>query len=113
MLVETFTKLGELDPECNWGVTTLWVCTAAEQLAAVENFITAGMDAICVIQNNADTTSECIAKAKEAGVRASACARLFAGEQREDAAGSCCYDFVLSGIYAGQDALSRGIKKSS
>ncbi len=113
VLVETFTKLGELDPECNWEVTSVvGASTAAEQLAAVENFITAGMDAICVIQNNADTTSECIAKAKEAGVPYfGVCHDFSQASKAKDAAGGCCYDFVLSGIYAGQDALSRGIKK--
>lgn len=113
VLVETFTKLGELDPECNWEVTSVvGASTAAEQLAAVENFITAGMDAICVIQNNADTTSECIAKAKEAGIPYFGVVHDFSSvSNAKDAAGACGYDFVQSGVYAGQDALSRGVKR--
>jgi len=112
VLVETFTTLAAQDPECNWEVTSVvGSSTAAEQLAAVENFITSGMDAICVIQNNADTTSECIAKAKEAGIPYfGACHNFSQVENAKDAAGSCCYDFVQAGVYAGEDALSRGVK---
>jgi ABC-type sugar transport system substrate-binding protein len=112
VLVETFTTLAEQDPEVDWEVTSVvGASTAAEQLAAVENFITSGMDAICVIQNNADTTSECIAKAKEAGIPYfGACHNFSQVANTKDAAGSCCYDFVQAGVYAGEDALKRGVK---
>jgi ABC-type sugar transport system substrate-binding protein len=112
VLVETFTELSKADPECDWEVTSVvGASTAAEQLAAVENFITAGCDAICVIQNNADTTSECIAKAKDAGIPYfGACHNFSQVANAKDAAGSCCYDFVQAGVYAGEDALARGVK---
>ena len=41
VLVETFTELSKQDPDCDWEVTSVvGASTAAEQLAAVENFIT-------------------------------------------------------------------------
>jgi ABC-type sugar transport system substrate-binding protein len=112
VLVETFTTLAEQDPEVDWEVTSqVGASTAAEQLAAVENFITSGVDAVCVIQNNADTTSECIAKCKEAGIPYfGACHNFSQVANAKDAAGSCCYDFVQAGVYAGEDALARGVK---
>ena len=42
--------------------------TSQEQLSAVEDFITAGVDAIIVVQNSPEITSECITKANEAGI---------------------------------------------
>jgi ABC-type sugar transport system substrate-binding protein len=112
VLVDTFTELSKADPECDWDVQgVVGASTAAEQLKAVEDFITAGCDAICVIQNNADTTSECIAKAKDAGIPYfGACHNFSQVTNAKDAAGSCCYDFVQAGVYAGEDALARGAK---
>src|ERR1700675_4833776 len=42
--------------------------TAPEQIAAVENFITQKVDAIVVVQNSPQTTSECLKKAHVAGI---------------------------------------------
>jgi len=112
VLVETFTELSKQDPDCDWEVTSVvGASTAAEQLAAVENFITSKMDAIVVIQNNADTTSECITKAKDAGIPYfGACHDFSSVSNAKDAAGSCCYDFVQAGVYAGEDAIKHKIK---
>lgn len=86
--------------------------TADEQLKAVEDFITAGYDAIIVIQNNVDTTSECIQKCVDAGIPYfGACHNFVTADNASDAAGSVCHDFLQGGIYAGQDALERGVSK--
>ena len=42
--------------------------TAPEQLAAVENFITQKVNALVVVQNSPQTTSECLKLAKAAGI---------------------------------------------
>ena len=84
--------------------------TADEQLRAVEDFITAGYDAICVIQNNPNTTSECIEKAKAAGIPYFGMTHDFASVPNAlDATGSICYDFFDGGYLAGKDACERGI----
>ncbi len=113
VMVDTMKACADLDPECDWKVDyKVGQNTASEQLQAVEDFITAGYDAIVVIQNSPDTTSECITKCKAAGIPYFGAAHSFAGvENRYDAAGSCCYDFIQAGVYAGEDALARGVKK--
>ena len=42
--------------------------TAPEQIAAVENFITQGVDALLVVQNSPQTTSQTLKLAKAAGI---------------------------------------------
>ena len=42
--------------------------TAPEQIAAVENFITQGVDALLVVQNSPETTSRTLKLAKDAGI---------------------------------------------
>src|SRR5215471_2579188 len=42
--------------------------TAPEQIAAVENFITQGVDAIVVVQNSPQTTSETLKRCHDAGI---------------------------------------------
>jgi ABC-type sugar transport system substrate-binding protein len=113
VLVDTFTELSKADPECDWDVVpVVGTSTAADQLKAVEDFITSGCDAICVIQNNADTTSECIAKCKDAGIPYFGAVHSFASvSNAKDAAGSCGYDFVEAGVYAGENAIQHDVKK--
>jgi len=113
VMVDTMKACADLDPECDWTIDyKVGQNTAAEQLQAVEDFITSGYDAIVVIQNSPDTTSECIEKCKAAGIPYFGAAHSFASaENRKDAAGSCCYDFVQAGVYAGEDAMNRGVKK--
>ena len=102
VMVDTMKACADLDPECDWTIDyKVGQNTAAEQLQAVEDFITSGYDAIVVIQNSPDTTSECIEKCKAAGIPYFGAAHSFASaENRKDAAGSCCYDFVQAGVYA-------------
>src|ERR1700739_3103916 len=42
--------------------------TAPEHIAAVENFITQGVDAIVVVQNSPQTTSETLKRCHDAGI---------------------------------------------
>jgi ABC-type sugar transport system substrate-binding protein len=42
--------------------------TAPEQISAVEDFITQKVDALVVVQNSPETTSECLKKAQAAGI---------------------------------------------
>ena len=42
--------------------------TAPEQISAVEDFITQKVDALVVVQNSPETTSECLKRAQAAGI---------------------------------------------
>jgi ABC-type sugar transport system substrate-binding protein len=111
--VDTCRMAAEVDPECDWTIDfKVGQSTAEEQLNAVEDFIAAGYDAIVVIQNNPNTTSECIEKAVAAGIPYFAAGYSFASVPNcNDAAGCVEYDFREAGRLAGEDALGRGVKK--
>jgi ABC-type sugar transport system substrate-binding protein len=113
VLHDTMQACADADPSCKWTIDyKVGQNTAAEQLQAVENFITAKYDAIVVIQNSVDTTSECIAKAKAANIPYFGAVHSFAtAKNATDAAGSCGYDFVLEGKLVGEQAAKAGAKK--
>jgi ABC-type sugar transport system substrate-binding protein len=110
---DTLVAAAQEDPTCEWTVEfKVGQSTAEEQLKAVEDFITAGYDAIIVIQNNPNTTGECIEKCKAAGIPYFGAGYDFAQlSNANDSAGSVEYDFVEAGRLAGADALERGVKK--
>jgi len=83
--------------------------TAPEQLAAVENFITQGADAIVCVQNSPQTTSECLKKAAAAGIPYFALTHNPPNEP--GLAGFSGFDWVTDGKLAGQSALKHGVKK--
>jgi ABC-type sugar transport system substrate-binding protein len=83
--------------------------TAPEQVAAVENFITQKVDAIVVVQNSPQTTSECLKKAHEAGIPEFHISHLPPNEP--GLAGFSGYDFIEDGELAGQSAVKHGVKK--
>lgn len=113
ILKDAMQGCADLDPQCEWTIDyQVGQSTATEQITAVENFITAGYDVICVIQNSADATSECIAKCVDAGIPYFGVCHSFSSvDNAKDAAGSVCYDFVQGGKYAGLDAAERGVSK--
>ncbi len=113
VLHDTLQACADADPECKWQVDyKVGQNTAAEQIQAVEDFITAKYDAIVVIQNSPDATSECIQKAKDAGIPYFGACHSFASvANAKDATGSCCFNFVTAGVYAGEDAAKRGVSK--
>lgn len=113
VLHDTLQACADADPECDWQVDyKVGQNTAAEQIQAVQDFITSKYDAIVVIQNSPDATSECITKCKDAGIPYFGACHSFASvANAKDAAGSCCFDFVLAGQYAGEDAVARGVSK--
>jgi len=113
LLNDSLVGVAAMDPEVDFVVDfKIGQSTADEQLRAVEDFITAGYDAIAVIQNNPNTTSECIAKSVAAGIPYFGMTHDFSSvPNAHDAAASIVYDFVQGGIYAGEDALSRGVSK--
>ncbi len=80
--------------------------TSSEQLAAVEDFITAGVDAIIVVQNSPEITAECIQKANDAGIPYFALTHAPSVPEGGELAGYSGYDFQESGVMAGEDALS-------
>lgn len=80
--------------------------TSSEQLAAVEDFITAGVDAIIVVQNSPEITAECIQKANDAGIPYFALTHAPSVPEGGKLAGYSGYDFQESGVMAGEDALS-------
>lgn len=89
--------------------------TSSEQLAAVEDFITAGVDAIIVVQNSPEITAECIQKANDAGIPYFSLTHAPTVPAGGELAGYSGYDFVASGVLAGEDALNynngEGVKK--
>ena len=89
-----------------------WYTKITEQITAVENFITAGYDVICVIQNSVEATSECIAKCEDAGIPYfGACHDFSAAKNWADAEGSICFNFIDAGRYVGLDAAANGVHK--
>jgi len=110
---DVLKALAEADPDIDWTIDVVTgTGSAAEQLNAVQNFITTGYDAIAVIQNNVETTSECIQMAKDAGIPYFGMTHSFASAQNAlDAAAFIGYDFVKEGYYAGVDAFNWGAKK--
>ncbi len=113
VLHDTLQACADADPDCSWKVDyKVGQNTAAEQIQAVEDFITAKYDAIVIIQNSPDATSESLAKAKQAGIPYFGACHSFASiANATDAAGSCAFNFVQAGQYAGEDAAKRGVKK--
>ena len=113
LMNDALVALADQDPEVDWDVTyKAGQSTAEEQLKAVEDFITAGYDAIIVIQNNPNTTSECIAKCKDAGIPYFGAAHYFGDvDNASDSTGSVNYDFKQGGVLAGEDAVARGVTK--
>ncbi|MCL2111863.1 MAG: substrate-binding domain-containing protein [Clostridiales bacterium] len=113
IMMEAFVGMAASDPDTEW-VTDYRAgqSTADEQLRAVEDYITAGYDAIIVIQNNPGTTSECITKANDADIPYFGAAHFFGDiPNSSGATGSVNYDFVLGGKLAGQDALANGVSQ--
>jgi len=113
VMYETLQACADADPTCDWTVNyKVGQNTAPEQLQAVEDFITSGYDAIVVIQNSVDATSECLTKCKDAGIPYFGGGHNFVSAPNSaDAAGSCCFNFITAGKYAGEDALARGVQK--
>jgi len=83
--------------------------TAPEQVAAVENFITQRVDALLVVQNSPETTSQTLKLAKAAGIPEF---HLTHNPPDEPGlAGFAGYDWVLDGVMAGDSAIKSGVKK--
>ncbi|MDT4761131.1 substrate-binding domain-containing protein [Sphaerochaeta sp. PS] len=83
--------------------------TAPEQMAAVENFITQGVDALVVVQNSPETTSQTLKLAKAAGIPEF---HLTHNPPNEPGlAGFAGYDWVLIGEMAGKSAMEHNVKK--
>jgi ABC-type sugar transport system substrate-binding protein len=83
--------------------------TAPEQIAAVENFITQGVDALVVVQNSPATTSECLKKAHAAGIPEF---HLTHNPPNEPGlAGFAGFDWVYDGELAGQSAMKHNVKR--
>jgi len=110
---DVLKALAEADPEVDWEINVVTgTGSAAEQLNAVQNFIQTGYDAIAVIQNNVETTSECIQLCEDAGVPYIGLTHSFASAPNAtDALAFIGYDFVQEGLYAGEDAYKWGAKK--
>jgi len=80
--------------------------TAPEQIAAIENFITGKVDAIVIVQNSPDTSAECIKKANAAKIPIFFCTHN--PPYVPGIAGYSGYDWVQTGVYAGESALKHG-----
>ncbi len=83
--------------------------TAPEQIAAVENFITQGVDALLVVQNSPETTSRTLKLASDAGIPEF---HLTHNPPNEPGlAGFAGYDWVYIGELAGKSAMEHHVKK--
>jgi ABC-type sugar transport system substrate-binding protein len=83
--------------------------TAPEQISAVEDFITQKVDALVVVQNSPETTSECLKKAHAAGIPEF---HLTHNPPNEPGlAGFAGFDWVYDGELAAQSAVKHGVKK--
>jgi ABC-type sugar transport system substrate-binding protein len=83
--------------------------TAPEQLAAVENFITQHVDAVLVVQNSPQTTSQTLKLAKSAGIPEF---HLTHNPPNEPGlAGFSGYDWVGAGALAGESAIEHHVKR--
>ncbi len=83
--------------------------TAPEQLAAVENFVTQKVDALVVVQNSPQTTSECLKLAAAAGIPEF---HLTHNPPNEPGLGGFAgFDWVYDGELAGQSAIKHSVKK--
>ena len=83
--------------------------TAPEQIAAVENFITQGVDALLVVQNSPETTSQTLKLAKDAGIPEF---HLTHNPPNEPGlAGFAGYDWVYIGKLAGESAMQHNVKR--
>ncbi len=83
--------------------------TAPEQLAAVENFVTQKVDALVVVQNSPQITSECLKLAKAANIPEF---HLTHNPPKEPGlAGFAGFDWVLIGDLAGQSAMKSKAKR--
>lgn len=83
--------------------------TAPEQVSAVENFITQGVDALLVVQNSPETTSQTLKLAKAAGIPEF---HLTHNPPNEPGlAGFAGYDWVTIGDMAGQSAMKHNVKR--
>jgi galactofuranose transport system substrate-binding protein len=82
--------------------------TAPEQIDAVENFITQKVDAIVVVQNSPETTSETLKRAHAAGIPEF---HLTHNPPNEPGlAGFAGFDWVYDGELAAQSALKHNVK---
>lgn len=83
--------------------------TAPEQIAAVENFITQGVDALLVVQNSPETTSQTLKLAKAAGIPEF---HLTHNPPNEPGLGGFAgYDWVGIGVLAGESAMQHNVKR--
>ena len=83
--------------------------TAPEQIAAVENFITQGVDALLVVQNSPQTTSQTLKLAKAANIPEF---HLTHNPPNEPGlAGFSGYDWVGCGVMAGDSAMKHNVKR--
>jgi ABC-type sugar transport system substrate-binding protein len=83
--------------------------TAPEQISAVEDFITQKVDALVVVQNSPETTSECLKRAHAAGIGEF---HLTHNPPNEPGlAGFAGFDWVYDGELAAKSASTHGVKK--
>jgi ABC-type sugar transport system substrate-binding protein len=83
--------------------------TAPEQLSNVQNFITQKVDAIVVIQNSPQTTSECLKLALAANIPYFGLTQTSPNEP--GLVGFSSFDWVQDGRLAGQSAIAHNVKK--
>ncbi len=105
-----FQVFKALATEAGWDVLdVVGQGTAPEQLAAVENFITQKVDAIVVVQNSPETTSECLKEGYAAGIPQFYLTHDPPNEP--GLAGFSGFDWVYDGHLAAKSAIKHGVKR--
>jgi ABC-type sugar transport system substrate-binding protein len=104
---QVFEALGK---EKGWEIiSVVGQGTAPEQLSAVQNFITQKVDAIVVVQNSPQTTSECLKLALAANIPYFGLTQTSPNEPGLVAFSS--FDWVADGKLAGVSAIAHNVKK--
>ena len=104
---QVFEALGK---EKGWEINSVvGQGTAPEQLSNVQNFITQKVDAIVVIQNSPQTTSECLKLALAAKIPDFGLTQTSPNEPGLVAFSS--FDWVQDGRLAGESAVANNVKK--
>lgn len=80
-----------------------------EQIRAIDDFITLGVDALVVIQSSHTVSVECLRKANDAGIPYFALTHMPKVLAGQELAGYSGYDFEQTGHLAALDAIENGV----
>jgi ABC-type sugar transport system substrate-binding protein len=111
-ITDTLFGLVAQDPDIDWEIIDkTGQGTAPEQIAAVEDFITTGVDAMLIVENSPQAAEECISKANAANIPYFAVTHLPSVPAGGELAGFVGYDFEKMGELNGESAVENDVSK--